>query len=50
MTTLLFGVTAVDSATAVAVAVLAIVSIAACYVPALRASRVDPLHALGTSR
>jgi len=44
--TLLFGVTAVDAATGIAIAVLAGVSLAACYLPALRASRVEPLIAL----
>jgi putative ABC transport system permease protein len=46
LTTLLFGVTAVDAATGVAIAVLALVALLACYVPALRASRVNPLRAL----
>ena len=47
MRSLLFGVTPVDPAAyAVAIAVLAAIAIAACAVPALRATRVDPLIAL----
>ena len=47
MQSLLFGVTAVDPAAyVVATAVLAAVAVAACAVPARRATRVDPLVAL----
>jgi ABC-type antimicrobial peptide transport system permease subunit len=47
MTALLFGVVPVDPATYVVVSVaLAAVSLVATYVPARRASRVDPIIAL----
>jgi putative ABC transport system permease protein len=47
ISTLLFEVTATDAATFTAVSVgLFLVTLIACYVPALRATRVDPLKAL----
>ena len=47
LSSLMFGTTTTDLATDVVVAViLAIVATVACYVPARRAARVDPLAAL----
>jgi putative ABC transport system permease protein len=47
MKSLLFGVTAKDPATfACVVAVLALVALSACYIPARRAIRVEPMVAL----
>jgi putative ABC transport system permease protein len=47
LTSLLFGVSALDPATYAGVtAVLAVVALGACLVPALRAARVDPMETL----
>jgi putative ABC transport system permease protein len=47
LSSLLFGITAFDPATFVVVAMLLLaIALAACYVPARRAARVDPVVAL----
>jgi putative ABC transport system permease protein len=47
ISSLLFGVTAYDAATFVAIAaLLGLVALAACWIPARRAMRVDPIVAL----
>jgi predicted permease len=49
MDTLLFGVSATDPVTLISVALLhALVALTACYVPAVRAMRIDPMQALRT--
>jgi predicted permease len=48
MSALIFRASVVDAATLAAIAALAVSGLLACYLPALRASRIEPLAALRT--